>query len=107
MPRNDREAIAACVAPKLELAQEERERDAKLAERAFLSLCVLTGHSFGTHYEETRGGFSWGSLSDSRWQLARNQLNAWAFETFGAESVGRLAAAAADWSDAELEVEIR
>lgn len=84
----DREGIVSCMRQKYELFEAERKRDAKVAERAFLSLCVLTGHDFGTYYEKTPGGYSWGSLSDDRWSRALARLNGWALETFAVDALG-------------------
>jgi hypothetical protein len=62
-----------------------------------LSLCVLTGRDFGTYYEQEDHGHSWGSLSDDAWARSLDQLNGWAFETFGPEY---LAGAVAGLGDA-------
>ena len=84
-----------CMREKYEIFEEEREREAKVAERGLLSLCNLTGHDFGTYYEKTGTGYSWGSLSDERWARALGQLNGWAFETFAVDALGGILSAAA------------
>jgi hypothetical protein len=102
----ERETIAACMREKYEVFEEEREKDAKVAERGLLSLCVLTGHDFGTYYEKTGTGYSWGSLSDERWGRALGRLNGWAFETFAVDAIGGVLAAAAPAMTAPPEARI-
>lgn len=88
----DRRAAGTCAAGALRRHEAERLRKAEVAERGLLSLCILSGYAFGTYYEPNDwGGYTWGSLSDERWEIARAELNAWAFETFGREMVAELA----------------
>jgi hypothetical protein len=101
----ERETIAACMREKYEIFEEEREKDAKVADRGLLSLCILTGHDFGTHYEKTGSGYSWGSLSDERWARALGRLNGWAFETFAVDAIGGILAAAAP-AEGRIELEV-
>jgi hypothetical protein len=70
--------------------EKERKKEAKLAEEAVRSLCFLTGHTFGTYFEKTQWGHSWGSLDDERWSQVLPSVNSWAFSTFGSGVVGVL-----------------
>ena len=63
--------------------QERRERDLELAERATLTLCLLTGQTFGTYFRLEPHGHSWGSLSEDKWPGVLWQIDAWALKTFG------------------------
>src|SRR3990170_2729438 len=62
---------------------EQRKRDLALAERATLTLCLLTGQSFGTYFKLERYGYSWGSLSEDKWPTVLWQIDTWAMRTFG------------------------
>ena len=62
---------------------EQRKRDLELAERATLTLCLLTGQSFGTYFKLERYGYSWGSLSEDKWPTVLWQIDTWALRTFG------------------------
>ena len=62
---------------------EQRKRDLELAERATLTLCLLTGQSFGTYFKLDRYGYSWGSLSEDKWPTVLWQIDTWALRTFG------------------------
>jgi hypothetical protein len=88
----DRRAALDCADDAIRAADAVREERNEVAERGMLSLCILTGHDFGTYYEPGDHGYSWGSLSDDAWFRSLDALNGWAFETFGPEY---LAAAAA------------
>lgn len=61
-----------------------RARDLALAERATETLCLLTGHSFGTYFRLERYGHSWGNLNEERWPGVLRQIDAWALQTLGA-----------------------
>jgi len=87
----ERVAVRSCAEEAVRRYGAERERDAELAEQGLLSLCRLSGHAFGTWYEETDWGYGWGSLDGERWATALSELNGWAFETFGRELVAQLA----------------
>jgi hypothetical protein len=101
-----RRDAAGCAAEVLRRHEAERVRDAELAERGLLSLCILSGHAFGTYYEPNEwGGYTWGSLSDERWRVAIAELDAWAFETFGQEQVAELAGAALEAMGTALALE--
>ena len=63
--------------------QEIRARDLALAERATETLCLLTGHSFGTYFKLEPYGHSWGSLNEDKWPSVLQHIDAWALETFG------------------------
>lgn len=62
---------------------EQRKRDLELAERATLTLCLLTGQSFGTYFKLERSGYSWGSLSEDKWPTVLWQIDTWALRIFG------------------------
>ena len=62
---------------------KKRTRNNQLAEESLKSLCKLTGHSFGSFYEETKFGFSWGKISEKKWPSVLGDLNIWAARTFG------------------------
>ena len=64
--------------------RQQRVRDLGLAERAAETLCLLTGHGFGTYFKLEPSGHSWGSLSEDRWPTVLRQIDAWALQTFGA-----------------------
>jgi hypothetical protein len=60
-----------------------RERDLALAERAAETLCLLTGHSFGTYFKIEPYGHSWGSLSEGKWPVVLRHIDAWALQALG------------------------
>jgi hypothetical protein len=62
--------------------RRQRERDLELADRAALTLCLLTGQSFGTYFKQERHGYSWGVLGEDRWPGVLWQIDAWALATF-------------------------
>jgi len=63
--------------------RQQRARDLELAERATETLCLLTGHSFGTYFKREPYGHSWGSLSEDRWPTVLRSIDFWALGTFG------------------------
>lgn len=70
-----------------------------LADRALETLCLLSGESFGTHFELTASGHSWGSLDGDDWARALPQVNMWAMSKLSGDALAAfgagLAAAAA------------
>ena len=70
--------------------QEARVRDLELAERAALTLCLLTGQSFGTYFKLEPHGYSWGSLSEDRWPTVLLQIDTWALRTLGPGDLPRV-----------------
>ena len=65
-----------------ERRRQQRIRDLELAERATLTLCLLTGQSFGTYFKREPSGYSWGSLSEDKWPTVLWQIDTWAVQTF-------------------------
>jgi len=78
----------------LEAEQEaEVERRRELGEAALISLCELSGQSFGTPYEKNGSNYTWGSPSIGMWPSVISQVNGWALGAFGP---GLLASAASE-----------
>src|SRR3989304_317313 len=69
---------------------EQRKRDLELAERATLTLCLLTGQSFGDYFKLERYGYSWASRSADKWPTVLWQIDTWALRTPGASDLPRL-----------------
>jgi len=65
-----------------ERRRQQRIRDLELAERATLTLCLLTGQSFGTYFKREPSGYSWGSLSEDKWPTVLWQIDGWAVQIF-------------------------
>lgn len=70
----------------------KRQADLALAERALETLCLLSGESFGTHFELTSSGHSWGSLDEERWGTALAQANLWAMNKFAGNALAAFGA---------------
>jgi len=60
-----------------------RARDLKLAERATETLCLLSGHSFGTEFRKDERGHFRGSLAEDRWPGVLEEINLWAARALG------------------------
>jgi hypothetical protein len=85
-----RRALLGCAERAIQALNEQGERSRKLAEVGVSSLCLLTGHAFGSYFEGDRRSYSWGSLSSERWPQVLRELNGWAAATFGAEALAEL-----------------
>ena len=51
------------------------------------SICLLTGHTFGTDFEKQNYGHSWSTIEYDDWGPVLNELNVWAANTFGADAL--------------------
>jgi len=69
----------------------EEEFEKKTAYLTLNSICLLTGHSFGSWFEKHDNGFSSGSLSDKQWSTVMTNVNLWSLQTFGADALGAMA----------------
>jgi hypothetical protein len=81
-------------------AKARFEKRREIGEEALISLCELSGQSFGTLYSRAENGYSWGSLSRTMWPSVLAEVDAWALGTFGpsflaAWPFGEMAAAGA------------
>jgi hypothetical protein len=62
------------------------EKGQDVAERAMVSLILLSGQDFGTGFKGDPGNYTWGPpVDDEDWKKSLARVNAWAFETFGPE----------------------
>jgi hypothetical protein len=91
LKRGELEAKLPLVEAELAAAQKEFEaslpRKRKLSNKGMESLCLLTGHAFGTYFEKTKSGYSWGGLAPKDWPEVLTELNTWALRTFGVEAL--------------------
>jgi hypothetical protein len=85
-----RRALLGCAESAIAALNEDRERDRKLAEEGVSSLCLLTGHAFGSYFEGDRRSYTWGSLSNERWPRVLGELDGWAVQTFGDDALAEL-----------------
>ena len=80
----EREKLRLAIAEEEKSFRQEYPRKNKLANEGLKSLCRLSGHSFGTHFEQRANGFSWGKVNKQKWAKVKNEMNTWALKTFGA-----------------------
>lgn len=57
---------------------KSRAGDHKLAARAAETLCILSGRSFGTAFNEHARGHFWRSPEDAQWPEVLKQIDLWA-----------------------------
>ena len=53
----------------------------EVTEEALISLCYLSGHTFGSYFERSNWGHSWGSLDEQAWEGVMREINSWALVT--------------------------
>ncbi len=86
------------IPPPGETAEQKQHRlekqtiDLALASDAVLSLCVITGQDFGTHFMPGDGAvkYSWSDVKEDDWGSVLYQIDGWAVKTFGEGKLGGL-----------------
>lgn len=60
----------------------------EVAEETLATLCLMSGQDFGTDFSGAEYNFSWSPPGKDDWPEIVENVNGWALETFGVETLG-------------------